>query len=121
MAFNKGNTENGLFFDIPELDTSKLDNYDGFYIPPAVGPFGPSYIYATTHHLIYISLYIAAILPAAYTIASLVCYCINGLYIRNCPVDVKKLRKFFLLEPDNIAMKTLGLQSNVLDSINVSQ
>ena len=95
MAFTKGATDNELFFNIPELDTHKFDNYDGFSTSLLVGPFGPNYIYATTHHLISSSLSIAAIIPAVYTINYLVRYCINGLSGRNHPVDVKKLQKFF--------------------------
>ena len=74
---------------------------------PAVVPFGPNYIYATIHHLIYRSLSISAIIPVAYTTTYLVRYCTNGLSGRNRPVDVKKLRKFSLFKPDNIVMKTL--------------
>ena len=107
MAFTKGATDDGIFFNIPELDTHKFDNHDGFSTSPAVGPFGPNYIYATTHHLISSSLSIAAIIPAVYTITSLVHYYINGLSGQNHPVDVKMLHTFFLFKPDNIVMKTL--------------
>ena len=67
----------------------------------------PKYIYATTHHLILRSLSITAIISTAYTIASIVRYYISGVSRRNLPVDVKKLRKFFLFKTDNIVMKTL--------------
>ena len=47
------------------------------------------------------------IIPAVYTITSLVRYCINSLSGINQPVYVKKLHKFSLFKPDNIVMKTL--------------
>ena len=52
MAFIKGTTGDELFFNILELDTQNFDNYDGFSTSLEFGPFGPNYIYATTHHLI---------------------------------------------------------------------
>ena len=107
MAFSKGDTRDEFFSDIPELNTRELDNYDSFSISSAVVPFGPKYIHATTNHLISSSLSIATIVPAACTIDFLVCYFINGLYGRNCTVDIKKLRKFFLFKPETIVMKTL--------------
>ena len=107
VAFTKGATDNKLLFDIPELDTQKIDNYDGFSTSSELGPFAPNYVYATTNHLIDSSLFITKIIPAAYTIAILVLYCINGISRRNFPVDVKKLRRFFLFKPDNVVMKTL--------------
>ena len=107
VAFTKGATDDELLFNIPELDTQKFYNYDGFSIYTVVGPFVPNYIYATKHHWIYRYLSIAAIIPAVYTIASLVRYCINGLSGRNRLVDVKKLHKFFLFKPDNIVMNNL--------------
>ena len=90
-----------------ELDTHKFENYDGFSTSTAFFPFDPNYIYANTHNLISISLSITAIIPAAYTIDYLVCYCIDGLSVRNLLVDVKKLHKFFFFKPENIVMKTL--------------
>ena len=65
MAFNKGATPDEFFFGIPELDTHKFDKYDRFYTSPAVSPYEPNYIYANTHHLISISLSIAAFVPVA--------------------------------------------------------
>ena len=107
MAFTKGATEDEFFFDILELNIRGFDKYDGLSISPEVGPYVTNYVYAATHHLISRSLSIAAIIPAACTIAYLVWYCINGLSRSNCPVDVKKLSKFFLFKPDNILKKTL--------------
>ena len=54
-----------------------------------------------------ISSSIAKIVPSSYTIASMVRYCINGLSGRNQPVDVNKLRRFFLFKTNNIVMNTL--------------
>ena len=65
MAFTNSATDNELLFDIPELDTRKFDNYDRFSTSPEVGPFGPNYVYATTHHLISSSSSITIIVPAA--------------------------------------------------------
>ena len=107
VAFTKDVTEDELFFDIPELDTRKFENSNGLSTYPAVVPFGLNYIYPTTHHLISSSSSIYNIIPAAYTIASLVRYYINGLSGRKRPVDVKKLRKFSLIKLDNIVMDTL--------------
>ena len=107
MAFNKGATSDEFFFSIPKLDTRKFDNYDGFYISPAVSPYDPNYIYANAHHLISISLSIAAFVPLAYTIASFSHHCINGISGRNLQVGVNKISRFFLFKPDNIAMKTI--------------
>ena len=115
MAFTKGDTDDELFFDIPELDTHEFDNYDGFSTYPAVGHFLSNYIYATTHHLISISSSIAAIIPALCTIASLFQYCINGLSWRNCHVDVKKLHNFLLFKPDNIVIKILEATTQLCD------
>ena len=77
-----------------ELDHRKFYNYDGFSTSTAVVTSGPNYIYATTHHLIYISSSITTIIPAAYNIASLVRYCINGLSGSNRPVDVNNIHNF---------------------------
>ena len=107
MAFAKGANSDELFYVIPELNTRKVDNYNGFYTSPAVGPFGTNYIYATTNHLIYRPLSISVIIPATYIITSLVRYFINGLSGRNCLVDVNKLRSFFLFNTYNAVMKTL--------------
>ena len=43
----------------------------------------------------------------SYTVSSLFLYCINGLFGRNIPVDVKKTHKFFLFNYDNILLKIL--------------
>ena len=107
MAFTKGATDNELLFDIIEIDTRKFDNYDGLYKSPEVVPFGPKYVYATTHNIISSSSSITTIVTYDYKIASLVCYCINGLSGRNHPVNVTKLRRYFLFKPDNAVMKTL--------------
>ena len=77
VACINGATDNEFLFAITEHDTHKFDNYDGLSTSPAVGPFGKNYVYTTTHQLIYSSSSIAAILPADYTITSLVCYCIR--------------------------------------------
>ena len=92
---------------LPGLDTAKLYNYDGFCTSPSVGTFAPNYFYATTHHLISSSLYIAKIVPDAYTITSLVRYCINVLSGRHRQVDVKKLRRLFLFKIYYVMMKTI--------------
>ena len=105
MAFTKGATSDEFFFGIPELDTRKFDNYDGFYTSPAVSRYESNHIYANTHHLIYISLSIAAFVPVAYTIASFSHYFINGLSGHNLQVDVNKISRFILFKPDNIVMK----------------
>ena len=89
LLFAKGATDDEIFFDIPELYSHKFDNYDGLSTCTSVGTFVPNYIYATTHHLISRLSSIYAILPDAYTITLLVRYCINGLYGRNCPANVK--------------------------------
>ena len=108
MAFTKGATYDEFSFEITELSTRKFDNYDSFSTYPSVGPFGPNYLYAITHHLISVSLSVAAIIPAAYIIASLFRCFINGLSGRNRPVDVNKRKRIFLFNPDNLLMKTLG-------------
>ena len=107
MAFTKGATEDEFFFDILELNIRGFDKYDGLSISPEVGPYVTNYVYAATHHLISRSLSIAAILPAAYTIASLSRYCINTLSGRNRLVYFKKLKRLFLFNPDNVMRKTL--------------
>ena len=89
--FTKGATDDGFFFEITELNICEFDNYDCFSASTVVGPFGPNCVYATTHHIISISLSITTIVPAAFTIASLVQYCINGLSGLNRPVYVNKL------------------------------
>ena len=65
----------------------------------------------------YISSSISNIVTATDTIDSLVRYCINGLCGRTCPVDVNKLRRFFLFKPDNILVKTLEATTQ-LDVLN---
>ena len=107
VAFTKDSTDDKLLFDIPKLETRKFDKYDGFYTSPAVGPYGPNYVYATTHQLIYRPLYMSAIVITAYTIASLVHYFINGLSGRKPPVDVKRLERFLLFNTDNVVMKNI--------------
>ena len=72
VEFTKGSTDIEFFYEIPELDTRKFYNYNGFSTYPYVGTFHPKYIYAATHQLIYISSSISAIIHAAYNIASLV-------------------------------------------------
>ena len=114
VAFTKDTTDNEILFDIPKLDTRKLDSYDGLSTSPAVYPFGPNYIYDTIHHLISRSSSINTTIPPAYTIASLVRYCINGLSIRNRHICVKKLCKLFLFKPDNILMKTLEATTQLI-------
>ena len=89
--FTKGATDDGFFFEITELNICEFDNYDCFSASTVVGPFGPNCVYATTHHIISISLSITTIVPAACTIASLVQYFINGLSGLNRPVYVNKL------------------------------
>ena len=113
MACTKGATENESFFDIPELDTHIFENYDGLSTDPLVGPFVTNYIYANTHHLISISLYISVILTDTYTTYSLVRYCINGLPGRNQPVDVKKLCKLLLFKTDNIVINTIEATTQI--------
>ena len=107
MLFTNRANDNEFFYDIPELYTCKFDNYNGFSESPDGSPLGTNYVYATTHQLIYSSYYISSIVPAAYTIASPVCYCMNGLSGRNRPVDIYELKIFFLFKPDNILMNTL--------------
>ena len=68
VALTKGSTKDELFFDIYEIDTRKFDKYDILSTSPAVGPFGPNYVYDTTHQLIYNSLSIVTIVPDTYTI-----------------------------------------------------
>ena len=92
VAFTKGATDNELFFNIMELDTCKFDNYEIFSTSTAAEHFGPNYISATTHHLISSSSYIAAILPAAYTVDFFFRNWINGLSGLNRPVNAKKMR-----------------------------
>ena len=53
VAFTKGDTDDELFFNTPEHDTYKFYNYDRFSTSTSVSPFGPKYIYDTTHYLIY--------------------------------------------------------------------
>ena len=53
------------------------------------------------------SLSIAVIVCAAYTIASLVHCFNNGLSGRNFPMDINKIRSFFLSKPYNVVIKTL--------------
>ena len=65
MAFTKGATSDEFFFGIPELDTQIFYNYDGCYTSPEVRPYIPNYIYTNPHHLIPISLSIAAFVPVA--------------------------------------------------------
>ena len=107
MAFTKVATSDEFFFGIPELDTRKFDNYDGFYTSPAFSPYGPNYIYANTNQLISNSFYIAVFVPASYTTDSFPHYFINGLFVHNLPVDVNKIIIFFLFNIDNVVMKTL--------------
>ena len=59
------------------------------------------------------SSFIAAIVLASYNIASLLPYCINGLSDRNRPMNINKLRRFFLFNPDNILMKTLKATTQI--------
>ena len=44
VALTKSDTDYELFLDMPELDTRKFNNYDGFSIYPEIFPFGPNYI-----------------------------------------------------------------------------
>ena len=108
LLFAKGATDDEIFFEIPELDSCKFDNYDGFSTCTSVVPFVPNCVYATTHHMISRSSSIYTILPDAYTINLLVCYCMNGLYGRSYPEDVNKLTRFFLFNPYVVTMKTIG-------------
>ena len=74
VAFTKGDNDDEFFFDIPELDSHELENYDGLYTSLAVVTFGPNYIYATKHNFISSSSYIYKIVPSTYTIDSPVRY-----------------------------------------------
>ena len=103
----KGANNDEFFYDILELDTRKFDNYNGFYKSPSANPFGNNYVYTATHQLMSSSPSISAIIPADYTIASMVRYYINGFSGCNHPVGVNKLRRLFLFQPDNIVMNTL--------------
>ena len=107
VVFTNGDTNDELIFDITELNSHKFDNYKSFSTCPSVGPFVPNYVYATTHDLISNSSSISAVASEAYTIASLVCYSFNVLSGHNLPADVNKLRRFFLLNPDVVMMKTI--------------
>ena len=107
MTFPKGATDDELFYDIPKLDTRYFDNYNSFSTSPSVGHFGTNYVYAAMRQLISSISAITDTLPDVCTVAALVCYCINGISVCNRPVDVKKLRKFFIFNPDDIFMKTL--------------
>ena len=74
---------------------------------PAVGPFGPNYLYAAASQIISRISYVAAISATACIVDSLVRYFINILSVHNCPIDVKKLQKFFFFNTDNIFMNTI--------------
>ena len=107
VAFTKGTTGDEFFYNIPELDTRNFENCKVFYTSPAAGTSGLNYVYAAIHQLLYSSSSIVEIVPAVYTIASLVCYCINGIYGHNLPEDMKKLKRFLIFKHGNILMKTL--------------
>ena len=115
VAVTKGVNDDELFFHVSKLNTRKFDKYDGFSTSTAVGPFVPNYVYATTHRLISSFLSIALIILTAYTIASIFCYCINSLSNRNRQVDVNKISKVFLFNPDNVMMKTLEATTQIGD------
>ena len=44
MTFAKGATDDELFYNIPDLDMRKFDEYNGFSTSPAADPFGPNYV-----------------------------------------------------------------------------
>ena len=88
-------------------------SYNGFSTSTAVVTFCPNYVYVATHKLMSSSSYIAACVPSVYTIYSMVCYCINGLYGRNHPGDMKKLSRFFLFKPDSNAMKIIEATTKI--------
>ena len=98
VAFTKGTTDED-FYDTPGIYSRKFDDYNGFSTSPAVGTFGPNYVYAAAGQLIYSVSNITAIVPAVCTVFALVCYWINGLSIRNHTVDVNKMSKLFLFNP----------------------
>ena len=100
-----GAMEDELFYEVPDLDTHEFDNYDSFWTSPAFGPFDPNYVYAAMRQLISSISYITYIVPGFCTVPDLLCYWINGIYVRNCPVDVNKPRKLFIFNPENIFMK----------------
>ena len=85
----------------------KFDDYNVFSTSPAVYTFGYNYVFAAMCLLISSVSASTAIIPAVCTFSDLIRYCINGIYGHNFPVDVKKLRKLFLFNPDNIAMNNI--------------
>ena len=52
FAFTKGSMDDKLFYEVPKLDTRGFDNYNGFSTLPAVGHFGPNYVYAVSRQMI---------------------------------------------------------------------
>ena len=102
MALTKGTTDEELFYDTPKLDTHNFDGYNGFLTSPAVGYFGPNYVYAAAHKLISSTSALNSIVLAVCKVAALVRYCINGLSTLNRLVDIKKLRKLFILKPEKL-------------------
>ena len=97
VTFTNGAIDDEFFYTIPELDTREFYDYNGLSTYPAVDPFGTNYFYLDIHQLMSSSLFITAVVHVAYTIASLVRYCINFLYIHNLPVYFKELIRLFLL------------------------
>ena len=107
LAFTKGATYDELFYKVPETDTHNFDNYNGFSNSPAIFSFGLNYVYAPARQVIAsISAFTDIVTTVCY-VAALVRYCTNGISVYNIPVEVKKLKKIFLFNPDNIVMKTL--------------
>ena len=113
VAFTKGTTDDKFFYDISDLYTRKFFDYNGFSISPSIGPFDPNYVYAAMRQLISSISYITYIVPGFCTVPDLLCYWINGIYVRNCPVDVNKPRKLFIFNPENIFMKNIKATTQI--------
>ena len=65
VTFTKGAIDDEFFHNIPELDTSEFDDFNGFSTYPDVGPFDTNCVYLYIHQLISSSSSIAAVVHVA--------------------------------------------------------
>ena len=114
MDFTKGATDEELFYDIPELDMRKFDDFDSFSTSPAINLFGTNYVYAYMSQYISSVSVINSIVLDGCTVAALVHYCINGFSGCNLPMDVSKIRNLLLFKPENIVMKTIEATTQII-------
>ena len=73
VAFTKGDTDDKFFYDIPNKDMHKFDDYNGFSTSLGAIIFGPNYVYTATCRLISRILAVTDIIKTVCNVTTLVC------------------------------------------------